>query len=57
MFEALLIALAAAIGVNCTLAAYEDWLDSSGWSYVIRDGVMGLAGLAAAVAGIVEVIA
>lgn len=57
MFHALLIALAAAVGVNGTMAAYQDWLYDSGWNYVIRDGVMGLIGLAAAVAGIVEAIA
>ena len=56
MFQALLIALAAAVGVNGLMSAYEAWLHNHGNSYLVRDGVMGAIGVAAAVVGLVEVI-
>jgi hypothetical protein len=54
MFHAFLVLLAAAVGVNCLMAAYEDWLNSTTWHFVVRDAVMGVAGIAAAVAGLVN---
>lgn len=57
MFRILLIALAAAVGVNGLMSAYEAWLHDHGISYMVRDGGMGAIGIAAAVAGLAEVIA
>jgi hypothetical protein len=57
MFHWFLIALAAAVGVNGLLSAYEVWLNDFATKYIWRDGGMGVVGIAAAVAGLVEAIA
>lgn len=57
MFKVILIAFCAAAGASSLAIAWEDWLRNSASKYVVRGAAIGVLGLAAAVAGLVEVIA
>ncbi len=46
-------AFCAAVGINCLMAAYEDWLNGTARHFQIRDVAMGVAGVGAAIAGLV----
>lgn len=45
-----LAAFCAAVGVNCLIETYLDWLNRCGTSYMLRDAAMGVTGLVAAIA-------
>jgi hypothetical protein len=53
MFHVLLIAALFAVGVNCLMSAYEDWVYRQP-VYLARDLTMGVLCLAASIAGVVE---